>query len=237
MNGRKDEPPRTTAQTGRRAGGENGEPLERTVEDVVLSRQAVRRFTDRPVRRELLVKLFSLAQRAPSDWNLQPWRWLVLRGAEDRARLHRLAHSRDEILSAPAVVLALAELPAWERAPDYLKEQADAGRMSAAECAEHTECLREFFRDHPERARELAVRNTMLALMTLILVAQSEGLATGFIGVYDEAAIRREFGVPDEWAVAMIVTLGYPAEEPPLSLRKSLAEVVSWDEFGEPRGA
>jgi nitroreductase len=66
----------------RRPAAQPREPVERTVEDVVLSRQAIRRFADRPVRRELLTKLFSLAQRAPSDWNLQPWRWLGLRGAE-----------------------------------------------------------------------------------------------------------------------------------------------------------
>jgi nitroreductase len=66
----------------RRPAAQPREPVERTVEDVVLSRQAIRRFADRPERRELLTKLFSLAQRAPSDWNLQPWRWLGLRGAE-----------------------------------------------------------------------------------------------------------------------------------------------------------
>lgn len=96
--------------------------------------------------------------------------------------------------------------------------------------------MNEFFCDRPDRAREFAVRNSMLALMTLILVAQAEGLASGFVGACDEAGIRRAFRIPDRWAVAKILTLGYPAEEPPLSLRRPLAEVVDGDGF-DGRGA
>jgi nitroreductase len=206
--------------------------VERTVEDVVLSRQAIRHFADRPVPGGLLVKLFSLAQRAPSDWNLQPWRWLVLRRLADRERLKPLAHDREEILSAPVVVLALANMREWERAPEYLKEQLDPGRFADGGYQAQLALLAEFLRDRPDRAREFAVRNTMLAVMTLILVAQSEGLANGFVGTYDEDRIRSEFQIPDELAIAMILTLGYPAEEPPLSLRKPLGDVVHWDAIG-----
>jgi nitroreductase len=206
--------------------------VERTVEDVVLSRQAIRNFADRPVPGELLVKIFSLTQRAPSDWNLQPWRWLILRRLVDRERLQPLAYGRSEIRSAPVVVLALANTREWERAEEILREQRDAGRLTADEYESQLQMVFTFLRDQPDRAHEFAVRNTMLAVMTLTLVAQSEGLANGFVGTFDEPGIHREFQIPEDWAVAMILTLGYPAEEPPLSLRKPLGDVVNWDAIG-----
>src|SRR5215831_15475245 len=82
---------------------------ERTVEDVILLRRAIRRFAERPVPDELIIKIFSLAQRAPSEWNFQPWRWLVLRQEPDRLRLAPLTYGRMEIRIAPIVVVALAK--------------------------------------------------------------------------------------------------------------------------------
>ena len=209
---------------------------ERTVEDVVLLRRAIRRFAERPVSDELIVKLFSLAQRAPSEWNFQPWRWLVLRHEAERLRLEPLTYGRSEIRSAPVIVVALANTREWERAPEHLRQQVGAGRLTEEEYEAQLQRTWAHFREHPDRAREFAVANTMLAVMTLTLVAQSEGLGAGFIGTFDESGIRREFQIPEDWAVATIVTLGFPADDPPRSARKPLDDVVHWDRIGGRRG-
>jgi nitroreductase len=205
---------------------------ERTVEDVILLRRAIRRFAERPVPDELIVKLFSLAQRAPSEWNFQPWRWLVLRQESDRLRLAPLTYGRMEIRAAPIVVVALANTREWERAPEHLRQQVGAGRLTEEEFEAQLQRTWTHFRGHPERAREFAVANTMLAVMTLTLIAQAEGLGAGFIGTFDEEGIRREFQIPEDWAVATIVTLGFPADDPPRSARKALDDVIHWDRIG-----
>jgi nitroreductase len=210
---------------------------ERTVEDVVLLRRAIRHFAERPVPDELMVKIFALAQRAPSEWNFQPWRWLVLRQEAGRLRLAPLTYGRLEIRSAPVVVMALAHTREWERAPEHLRQQVAAGRLTEEEYETQLQRTWAHFREHPERAREFAVANTMLAVMTLTLVAQSEGLGAGFIGTFDEDGIRREFQIPEDWAVATIVTLGFPADDPPRSARKQLEDVVHWDRVGGRRAS
>ena len=210
---------------------------ERTVEDVVLSRHSVRRFQDRPVPEDTLLKLFSLAQRAPSDWNLQPWRWLVLSTLAEKERLQGVVPGDSLILRAPAAIVALANTKEWEHAADHLREFVESGRYTEDEFAEKVRQITEVFRGNPERAREFAVKNTMLALMTLALVAQGEGLGTGFIGDFDEAALRAEFEIPDELAVAAVITVGFPSEDPPKSLRKPLGDVVHWQRMGGKRGA
>lgn len=210
-----------------------GSPAEeRTVEDVILLRRAIRRFAERPVPDELILKVFSLAQRAPSEWNFQPWRWLVLRHEADRLRLAPLTYGRMEIRAAPIVVVALANTREWERAPEHLRQQVGAGRLTEEEYEAQLQRTYAHFRGHPERAREFAVANTMLAVMTLTLIAQAEGLGAGFIGTFDEEGIRRELQIPEDWAVATIVTLGFPADDPPRSARKALDDVVHWDRIG-----
>jgi len=57
-------------------------------DDTVRARRAVRGFhPDRPVPAEVIREAFALAQRAPSNCNIQPWRVFVASGdARDRVR-------------------------------------------------------------------------------------------------------------------------------------------------------
>ncbi|WP_262706275.1 MULTISPECIES: nitroreductase [Streptomyces] len=50
------------------------------VYEAVMSRRAVRGFTDAPVPREALERVLSAAARSPSGGNLQPWRAYVVTG-------------------------------------------------------------------------------------------------------------------------------------------------------------
>ena len=62
-----------------------------------------------------------------------------------------------------------------------------------------------------QMARDEAVRSASLAAMTLMLAAESEGLASGPMIGFDAAAVSREFGLgPDEIPV-MLLTVGYAA--------------------------
>src|SRR5687768_10222997 len=52
----------------------------KSVSEAVLERRSIRHFLDRPVERELVDELLTLAARAPSGGNLQPWHVDVLSG-------------------------------------------------------------------------------------------------------------------------------------------------------------
>ena len=51
-----------------------------TVEEAVAGRRSIRAFLPKPVPRELIERILSIAGRAPSGSNVQPWRVWVLQG-------------------------------------------------------------------------------------------------------------------------------------------------------------
>ena len=57
--------------------------------DVIRGRKSVRRFKPDPVPREKIEGILSLAIRAPSAINLQPWEFTVVIGEEQDKRLLR----------------------------------------------------------------------------------------------------------------------------------------------------
>jgi nitroreductase len=62
-----------------------------SVSEAVLSRRAVRLFTDRPVPHEVLARVMDKARFAPSGCNFQPWEATILSGDPLRELQARLA--------------------------------------------------------------------------------------------------------------------------------------------------
>jgi nitroreductase len=74
-----------------------------------------------------------------------------------------------------------------------------------------------------------------IAMTHLILAARNEGLGTCWIGLFNNAEVKKVLEVPEGWNVVGVTPLGYPkAEEKAFTdpgPRKQLSEIVSTDKF------
>ena len=74
------------------------------LEETINARHSVRGFLPRPVPRELLDECLQLAQRAPSNSNIQPWRMFIAAGAvRDRLKEALLVKARESEPNVPAL--------------------------------------------------------------------------------------------------------------------------------------
>jgi nitroreductase len=74
-----------------------------------------------------------------------------------------------------------------------------------------------------------------IAIDHMALAARNEGLGTCWIGAFKEAPIRKLLGVPADWDVVEMLTVGYPAAEGAFHARaerRGIEEVVNWEGFG-----
>lgn len=70
-----------------------------------------------------------------------------------------------------------------------------------------------------------------IAMDHLILAAADEGLGACWIGSYDEEAVRAILGIPDRVRIVAMTPLGYPAIAAAPKERKSLEELVRYEEW------
>jgi nitroreductase len=66
----------------------------------------------------------------------------------------------------------------------------------------------------------------------IMLQAKALGLGTCWIGGLDRRAMADILGVPDHMEIVGLLTVGFPAEDPPPPPRKPLAEIVHYDVYG-----
>ena len=65
-----------------------------------------------------------------------------------------------------------------------------------------------------------------------MLQAKALGLGTCWLGGIDRKAIAATLKLPEHLEVVGLLTVGFPAEDPPPTSRKPLAEIVHYDVYG-----
>lgn len=187
--------------------------------DVVRQRRSMRLFLrDKPVPRELLDEALSLAMRAPSNSNVQPWRLFIASGPR-----------RDRLVEA-LLEAASVELPVTTGLPEaFLPLRRELGALvyGSMGIARHDADARrlaqlrnwEFFRA-PVGAvvcmhRDLGLVDSLgvgMFLQTLVLALTERGLGTCVqvsIAAYPEI-LRTQLDIPDELTALCGLAIGYP---------------------------
>ena len=83
--------------------------------DLAAKRFSLRRFSDRPVEKEKILRIVEVARLAPSAVNYQPWHFIVLTDDEIKARIAE-SYPRDWFSKAPAVIVACGDHnTSWKR--------------------------------------------------------------------------------------------------------------------------
>jgi nitroreductase len=74
----------------------------------------------------------------------------------------------------------------------------------------------------------------MIALTTMMLVAEAYGFDTAPMEGFDAASVKREFGIPDEGEVVALLAVGrMQPPDKPYTGRLPLGRIVFGERFGE----
>ena len=71
-----------------------------------------------------------------------------------------------------------------------------------------------------------------LAGSQIMLQARALGLGTCWIGALNRKAVAGILKIPDHVEIVGLLTVGFPAEDPPPTSRKPLSEIVHYDVYG-----
>jgi nitroreductase len=125
-----------------------------------------------------------LALQAPSGYNLQPWRFIVVQDEPNRRKLQKAAWRQARISEAPVVVIAVGLEENWERrASDVLREgvQRGAGKIEGLE--QQKQQAVDFLANIPIEA--WLNRQVMIALTAMMLLAEAYGFDTAAMEGFD----------------------------------------------------
>ena len=76
--------------------------------------------------------------------------------------------------------------------------------------------------------------DVMIAVENIVLAATSLGYGTCWIGVRDDAQIKKIFRIPEKHSVVVLLSIGVSDESPEPKPRKDFSEIFFEDKYGNP---
>lgn len=180
--------------------------------DLATNRRSVRKYKSEPVPEEVLMRILTAGQMAPSGNNSQPWRFIIVNDAKTKEELFKVAGRQEWILSAPLTIAIVADL----------KAKLPQNRMDEEISIDDNRHINLLLK---------SVRDASIAADHIVMAAADEGLGSCWIALYEQDDICPVLDVPRHCYVVAIVTIGYPDEKPDAKPRKRLSDIASWNSF------
>jgi len=210
-----------------------------SVPEVIRRRRTVRGFKPDPVPEEIVRELARLATCAPSSWNLQPWRIVVVTDEAVRLALQRASYNQKQVGEAPVTFVFAFSLGGWRQDLEPMTAQAERlGAWSpeyAAGVRRNAPTQQELL-DKRGLMREFCLRDTVVAATQTALAAESLGLATCLMSGWQEQRIKAAIGAAgdDDLGIGLLLDMGYSVELPRSPGRFPVSHTVSWNRLGVP---
>jgi nitroreductase len=190
-----------------------------------LNRRSIRKYRDTPLPDHDIREMLRLAARAPSAWNVQPWRFIVVRDLAIREKVRSAAYGQPQVLVAPAVVVLYSDMA------DALANFSDRINPAITESSRAKLLARidsEFGKMTPEARDHWGLAQSNIVLGYLLLIAEAFGISTSPMLGFDPKAVRALFSLPDHAQIAVLIALGKAGEEGNQPYRLDIDRLVTW---------
>lgn len=147
----------------------------------IRKRRTIRKYLQKAVPEEALLKCVDAARVSPSGGNLQPLRYVIV--------------------NDPKLLKQVFSTLSWAvYLPDYYPTEEEMPRAYIVILL--------------DKNGRTPIHDASIAAMSISVVAYDAGLGSCILGSVDREKLREILKVPEGLAVALVVALGYPAENP-----------------------
>jgi nitroreductase len=179
---------------------------------------------------------------SPSGYNLQPWRFIVVRGADQKRRLREAAMGQSKVEEAGAVIVCCGDLnaPRGRNLDEVLAESARHG-FSEEQNRKVREVIRTVFDAPAGNAMGIAPdhavwvnRHAMIAFTTMMWMAEVLGYDTAPMEGFFEDKVKAVLNIPDGVRVVSLLGIGkLKGPDKPYAGRHEMRKVCFAEKWGE----
>ncbi len=206
------------------------------VHEAIRTRRSIKRFDpEHRLPPDHVDQLLDLALLAPTAFNIQHCRLVVVEDRDLRRQLRAASFDQGQVTDAGLLVAVCADVQAWQRQPErYWHHVPESVQSSLVNMIEG------FYAGREQMQRDEALRSCGLVAQTLMLAATGLGYGSCPMDGFDFDRVAALLRLPADHLVSMFVAIGRPLQPAhPRGGRIPRAEAVLRDRFpgqGPPGG-
>ncbi|MDF3129794.1 nitroreductase family protein [Kiritimatiellaeota bacterium B1221] len=172
-------------------------------------------------------KLIQAGRLAPTAFNIQHPRFVVIKDPELRKQIRAAAWDQAQVTDASVLIVMCADKNAWQKDPARYWQLAPQPVQDFMVPA-----IDGYYRDHEQTQRDETMRSCGLAAQNLMLAARGLGYDSCPMDGFDFDAVAKLINLPEDHVISMFVAVGKKIKEPnPRSGAISQQEQIIIDRF------
>jgi nitroreductase len=209
---------------------------EKRLSEVVFDRRSTPSFDGEPIPPEDLRTILSAGIHAPSGYNVQPWRFVVVQSPEGRRRLRAASYNQGKVEEASVVIVACGDADGWRRDLDDMLQMGLAAGMPEGYAAQARNAVPHYLSSFSgEQMRGWLNKQVMLAFTHMMLMAEVLGYDTAPMEGFEQEKVREALRLPlSYWVVALLAVGHLKGPDKFDGGRFDMARTVFAEEYGKP---
>ena len=197
--------------------------------DAIYNRRSIKQFDpEHKLTAEEEKKLFEAVIQAPTSFNIQHWRFIVLRDPELRNKIRsEYGNDQSQMTDASLLVIFTADMNAWKKEPQRYWQNAP---QEVAELL--VGWMGPFHEGREWLQRDEAQRSIGMAMQTMMLAAQDMGYQSCPMIGFDIEKVAELINLPEDHVMGPMVAIGKGTKDPwPKPGQLPLEEIVVENHF------
>ena len=196
--------------------------------DAIKERRSVKHYDpNHEFSDEEIEQLMSLAVLSPTSFNMQNWRFVIIKNPEIRKKVRSVAWDQAQVTDSSLFLIICADLKSWKKNPEQYWKNAPKESQDFLVPA-----MGPFYEGKDQLQRDEAMRSCGIAAQTIMLAAKSMGYDSNPMIGFDPQKIAEIINLPDDHIISMMMAIGKQIKPAmPRGGQLPLSDIVFTDGF------
>jgi nitroreductase len=196
--------------------------------DAIEQRRSIKHFDkNHKLSESEIEKLLSLAILSPTSYNIQNWRFVLVKDSETRKKIRSAAWDQAQVTDSSLLLVICADLKAWKKQPERYWKNAPKEIQDM-----FVKMIGDFYDGKEQLQRDEGMRSCGIAAQTLMLTAKAMGYDSGAMIGFDSEKVAKIINLPDDHVIGLMVVVGKQVKPAsPRGGQLPLSDIVFTDRF------
>ncbi len=188
--------------------------------DILKQRKSVRKFSDEEITDEEINYILEAGRLSPSGGNEQLWKFGVIQDKDLIKDIANIAYHQKWIESAQLLVVLCTRI---------VSDRESGRDIQMSRFPEIKEKIKNLDKEMYSKLN-LEEHQTKIPGTHMVLAATEQGIGSTWISYFKVAELADLLDLPDNYLPSEIIAFGYPKKERKRTAKKSLEEVIFFDD-------
>ena len=208
----------------------------KSLERAIRERRSTPSFDGAPMPAEDLRVILEAGMAAPSGYNVQPWRFVVVQSPEQKRKLRAACFNQAKVEEASVVIACCGDADSWRRDADDIIRMGLTGGMPESYAAQLKSYVESYLSSlSRDQMHGWLNKQVSLAAAFMMLTAETMGYDTAPMEGFEQERVHEVLRLPlSYWVVSLLAIGTLQGTDKYDGGRFGLAHTVFSEEFGKP---